>query len=126
MVSQKDGILYFGVYKTDKSGIYALGQVDSGDPIALILSKRFSTTDYSAHKPIGLFIHGSNYYGAYNDTDNLACRCESMNDPQGQARRLFLRFGKISGLLYKKRFDKSIYKRLSFSSRYSFESLHLF
>jgi len=81
MVSQKDGILYFGVYKTDKSGIYALGQVDSGDPIALILSKRFSTTDYSVHKPTGLFIHGSNYYAAYNDTDNLACRCESMNDP---------------------------------------------
>jgi len=81
MVSQKDGVLYFGVYKTDKTGIYALGQIDSNEPIALILSKRFLTTDYSGHKPTGLFIHGSNYYGAYNNSGALCSRCESMNSP---------------------------------------------
>lgn len=81
MVSQKDGILYFGVYKTDKTGIYALGQIDADAPIALILSKRFSTTAYAAHKPTGLLVHGSNYYGAYNDTTNKNSRCETMNSP---------------------------------------------
>lgn len=82
MVSQKDGILYFGVYKTDKTGIYALGQLDYNDPVALILSKRFSTTAYANHKPIALFIHGPNFYGAYNDNgSNLISRCESNNSP---------------------------------------------
>jgi len=81
MVSQKDGVLYFGVYKTDKTGIYALGQIDSNTPIALILSKRFLTTDYSAHKPTGLLIHGSNYYAAYDNSGALNSRCESMNSP---------------------------------------------
>jgi hypothetical protein len=82
MVSQKDGILYFGIYKTDKTGIYALGQIDSGDPIALILSKRFSTTDYANHKPIALLVHGPNYYGAYYDGSSaLISRCESNNSP---------------------------------------------
>jgi hypothetical protein len=82
MVAQKDGILYFGLYKTDKTGIYALGQIDANAPIALILSKRFSTTDYANHKPIALLIHGPNFYGAYNDTaGNLISRCESNNSP---------------------------------------------
>ena len=81
MLSQKDGILYFGLFKTDKTGIYALGQIDSDAPIALILSKRFLTTDYSAHKPTALLVHGSNYYGAYNDTTNMNSRCESNNSP---------------------------------------------
>ena len=81
MVSQKDGVLYFGIYKTDKTGIYALGQIDSDAPIALVLAKRFLTTDYSAHKPTGLFIHGSNFYGAYDNSGALCSRCESANSP---------------------------------------------
>jgi hypothetical protein len=82
MISQKDGILYFGVYKTDKTGIYALGQVDSDSPIALILSKRFDTSDYSKHIPTGLLIHGSNFYAAYDDNGTHEnSRCESNNSP---------------------------------------------
>ena len=81
MVSQKDGVLYFGIYKTDKTGIYALGQIDSDAPIALVLAKRFLTTDYSAHKPTGLLIHGSNFYGAYDNSGALCSRCESTNSP---------------------------------------------
>ena len=82
MVGTKDKILYFGLYKTDKTGIYALGQLDGDKPNALILSKRFSTGDYSTHKPIALMIQGSNYYSAYYDgSANVNARCESNNSP---------------------------------------------
>ncbi|OGZ57538.1 MAG: hypothetical protein A2728_00385 [Candidatus Spechtbacteria bacterium RIFCSPHIGHO2_01_FULL_38_11] len=82
MIGTKDKILYFGVYKTDKTGIYAIGQLDSNTPVALILSKRFHTTDYSAHTPTALFIHGPNYYGAFSDNGTeTAMRCESLNSP---------------------------------------------
>lgn len=82
MLSQKDGVLYFGVYKKDKTGIYALGQIDYNSPLALILSKRFYTTDYSKHKPIGLFIYGPNFYASFrDDTANKISRCETNNSP---------------------------------------------
>jgi len=78
----KEGILYFGLYKTDKTGIYALGQVDEGKPVALVLAKRFDTTDYSKHKPIALFISGANFYAAYDDNGTKKIsRCESNNSP---------------------------------------------
>lgn len=81
-VAKKDNILYFTLYKTDKTGIYALGQLDEGKPLALILSKRFHTTSYASHKPTSLFIHGTNYYGTFVDnTTNSHCRCESANSP---------------------------------------------
>lgn len=82
MIAEKDRILYFGVNKTDKTGVYALGKLDSDKPRALILSKRFNTTDYSLHKPTGLFILGPNFYGAYSDNGTATCvRCESRNTP---------------------------------------------
>src|SRR3990167_3796970 len=82
MVGEKDKILYFGLYKTDKTGIYALGQLDADKPNALILSKRFSTGDYSTHKPTALLIQGPNYYSAYYDgSANVNARCESNNSP---------------------------------------------
>lgn len=81
-VNTKDKILYFGLYKTDKSGIYAIGQLDSDKPVALILSKRFNTTDYSLHKPTALLIQGPNYYATYVDnTTQTPMRCESNNSP---------------------------------------------
>ena len=82
MIGTKDGILYFDVWKTDKSGIYALGQLDNDKPYALILSKRFATTDYSLHKPHGLLIQGSNYYASFLDnTTESNSRCETLNSP---------------------------------------------
>lgn len=81
-VCTKDKILYFGVFKTDKTGIYALGQLDDDKPQALLLSKRFSTTDYSLHKPTALFILGPNYYACYVDNGTAStARCESNNSP---------------------------------------------
>lgn len=81
-VAKKDNILYFGVFKTDKSGIYALGQLDSDKPEALILSKRFHTTDYSLHKPTAVFTQGPNFYAAFVDnTTASTMRCESNNSP---------------------------------------------
>ncbi len=82
MVAEKDKILYFAVYKTDKTGVYALGRLDSDKPRAFLLSKRFATTDYSLHVPTGLFILGPNYYGAYSDNGTASVvRCESNNTP---------------------------------------------
>lgn len=82
MVSQKDNILYFGLNKSDKTGIYALGQLDSKSPQALILSKRFATTNYANHASTALWIQGPNYYAAFDDNGTASnSRCESANSP---------------------------------------------
>lgn len=82
MVSQKDKILYFGLLKTDKTGVYAIGKLDNNSPTALILSKRFGTSDYSLHRPTSLYIQGPNYYGAFdNNGTETAVRCETNNSP---------------------------------------------
>lgn len=82
MVGIKDKILYFGLNKTDKSGMYALGQLDDDKPHALLLSKKFSTTTITNHKPTGLFILGPNFYAAYVDNTTASnARCESNNSP---------------------------------------------
>lgn len=81
MISTKDNVLYFGLNKTDKTGVYALGQLDDNKPFALILSKRYATSDYSSHSPTALLVHGPNYYGAYTDGAQKATRCESNNSP---------------------------------------------
>jgi len=81
-VAVKDKILYFGLNKTDKTGIYALGQLDSDKPTALALSKRFNTTDYSLHKPTALMIVGPNFYASYYDNGtSTTMRCETANSP---------------------------------------------
>lgn len=81
-VSQKDNILYFALYKTDKSGIYALGKIDDNKRWALVLAKRYHTSNYATHTPYSLFIHGPNYYGAFNDNGTVSnARCESNNSP---------------------------------------------
>lgn len=82
MLAPKENVLYFGLYKTDKTGIYAIGQLDEDKNYAVILSKRFHTTDYSAHKPTALYIQGPNFYAAYVDnTTASTMRCESKNSP---------------------------------------------
>lgn len=85
MVSQKDKILYFGLWKTDKTGIYALGKLDNDKPNAFLLSKRFEasgTSDYVNHKPLALHIQGPNYYAAFDVSGtNKISRCESNNTP---------------------------------------------
>lgn len=78
----KERILYFGLWKTDKTGIYGIGQIDSGKPTALILSKRFSTTDYSLHKPISLYTLGSNFFASFDDNGtNTSVACKTLNSP---------------------------------------------
>lgn len=78
----KERILYFGLWKTDKSGVYGIGQIDAGKPTALILSKRFATTDYSLHKPVALFILGANFFAAYDDNGtNTSVICKTLNSP---------------------------------------------
>lgn len=82
MIGEKDKILYFAVFKTDKTGIYALGRMDSDKPRAFFLSKRFATTSYATHSPTGFFLLGPNYYGAFSDNGTASTvRCESNNSP---------------------------------------------
>lgn len=82
IVAVKDKILYFGLYKTDKTGIYAIGNLDYDKTTALLLSKRFSTSNYALHAPTSLFIQGPNYYASFSDNGTMsAIRCESNNSP---------------------------------------------
>src|SRR3990167_5068327 len=82
MLSTKDKILYFGLYKTDKTGIFALGQLDGDKSTAVCLAKRFDTSDYSLHKPTSLLIQGSNFYASFDDNGAADhSRCESNNSP---------------------------------------------
>lgn len=90
MVGKKDNILYFSLWKTDKSGIYALGKVDSDKSDALILSKRFFTTSYSTHVPLSLKIHGPNFYNSYIDNGTYTCtRCMSNNSPSRSSNAVY-------------------------------------
>lgn len=82
MVGVKDKILYFGLYKTDKTGVYAIGQIDSDKPNALILSKRFATSSYASHAPTALLILGPNYFGSFSDNGTAtAVICKTLNSP---------------------------------------------
>jgi len=90
MVAEKDKILYFGLYKSDKTAVYALGRLDADKPRALCLSKRFATSDYSLHKPTALAIVGPNFYGAYDDNGTASTvRCETKNSPSRSANGIY-------------------------------------
>lgn len=92
-VSTKDGVLYFGVFKTDKSGIYAIGRIDDTKPFSMSLSKRFipsTTSAYSGHKPTGLLVHGPNFYAAYDDASTASVsKCETNNSPSRSSDALY-------------------------------------
>jgi len=89
-VATSGSFVYFGLMKTDKTGVYVVGQLDDDKPVALLLSKRFSTTDYSLHKPTALFISGPNYYGAFVDNGTASTvRCESSNAPSRSSQGIY-------------------------------------
>lgn len=90
MLATKDNVLYFGVWKTDKTGIYALGNMDPDKPTALVLAKRFDTTDYSLHKPVALYTQGPNFYASYDDNGAFKhARCETNNDPDRSSNAIY-------------------------------------
>lgn len=62
-----DDKFYFGLNKTDKTGIYAIGKLDYKYPIALWLAKRFNTTNYALHQPTAAFAIGQNFFASYSD-----------------------------------------------------------
>lgn len=90
MVATKDNVFYFGLYKTDKTGIYAIGTLDENKPTALILAKRFDTTNYSRHTPIALHTQGPNFYASYFDNGAFKhSRCESNNSPERSSQAVY-------------------------------------
>lgn len=86
----KDGILYFGLWKTDKTGLYAMGQAISKNPVALILSRRFDTSSYATHKPQAANAFGPNIYASFDDngTADLA-RLEGNNSPNRSSNAVY-------------------------------------
>jgi hypothetical protein len=90
MVHAKENVLYFGLFKTDKSGLYALGRLDSDKPEAYILSKRFHTTSYATHSPTGGLIQGANFYAAFSDNGTAStARCETLNSPDRSSNAVY-------------------------------------
>lgn len=78
----KDNIMYFAVNKTDKTGLYAIGQVDAQAPAALILAKRFHTTDYSNHTAYSASAIGPNWFAGFDDDGTArAMKLEDLNFP---------------------------------------------
>ena len=56
----------FGVLRTEKSGLYQLGQFDPASPFALVLAKKFrSTTADSTDKPYAAIAAGPNIYASH-------------------------------------------------------------
>lgn len=86
-----DNVLYFGLWKTDKSGIYALAYADDekNNPLALTLAKRFipsTTSPYTGHRPIAMASVGPNIFASYFDAaagiaDYQCSRVEENNSP---------------------------------------------
>jgi hypothetical protein len=90
MMATKDNVLYFGLYKTDKTGVYAIGNLDEDKPTALVLAKRFDSTDYSRHIPIALHTQGPNFYASYEDNGAFKhARCESNNSPDRSSQAVY-------------------------------------
>lgn len=82
----KDNVVYFGLWKTDKPGLYALGQTSQRTPLALVLSRRFDTTDYSNHRPVAATSVGPNFFAGFFDDnaspdDYVSVRIEGNNSP---------------------------------------------
>lgn len=78
--SIKDDIIYFGINKSDKTGIFALGQIDNDKNYSFYLAKRFATSSYALHVMSGLFIQGPNFYGAFVDNGTVSnSRCMTLN-----------------------------------------------
>lgn len=77
-----ENLLYFGIYKTDTTGLYALGQLSEDKPAALILAKRFSATDYSLHTPYAALATGPNFYASFDDNGTKSvAKLEGNNSP---------------------------------------------
>jgi hypothetical protein len=86
----KDNIMYFGLWKTDKTGLYALGQVDDQAPVALILAKRFGTSNYALHRPHAAIAAGQNFYGAYlDDATDKVVNCFDGSSPSRSSQALY-------------------------------------
>ena len=90
----KDNVVYFGLWKTDKPGLYALGQTNQRTPLALVLSRRFDTTDYSNHRPVAATSVGPNFFAGFFDDnaspdDYVSVRIEGNNSPTRSSNAIY-------------------------------------
>lgn len=64
--------IFFGLWKTDKTGLYQLGRFDVESGFALLLGKRFSTSSYSAQIPYAAIGAGPNMYVSFDENGTSA------------------------------------------------------
>lgn len=81
----QNGVLNFGLYKTDKSGLYQFGKLDTAVGLltsndsgyAILLGRRFHTSSYALHIPNAAIAAGSNVYANFMDNGTAAsCKVE--------------------------------------------------
>ncbi len=85
----KDDVLYFALWKLDKTAIYAFGQLDVKMPFALWLAKRFSTADYSAMVPFATYCFGAKIFASFQtgySTEGNAATNATFCDPATASR----------------------------------------
>ena len=86
----KNDILYFALWKTDKTAIYALGQLNDNSPFALWLAKRFDAShNYSNIIPYAAHSFGNKIFSAYQyglTTQGNNITLQSFCDPLTAAR----------------------------------------
>ena len=77
-----DDKMYFALNKTDKPGLYSVGQVTTEAPYALFLAKRFHTSTYVNHTPYAAFSTGPNMYLSFDDNGTASvAKLEGNNSP---------------------------------------------
>jgi hypothetical protein len=89
-VFTKDGVLYFGLNRNDKTGLYALGRPFDGAPLALTLAKRCNTTDYTKHIIHTATSVGPNWFLTYDDDGtHKSMRIEENNSPTRSSNAIY-------------------------------------
>lgn len=95
----KNNITYFGLARTiadNDSGLYALGRVRDDKPLALVLSKRYTTTNAVAaksHTPLAAIPVGPNIYASFiegaSTRANTVVRTEENNSPTRSSNAIY-------------------------------------
>jgi hypothetical protein len=85
-------VLYFAICKTDKSGLYAIAQLDPTKPYAFWLAKRFNSTNYANHTPVCAAVYGNIFTGSYVDSNSGAHTMTAMQCNPATANRSSLAF----------------------------------
>lgn len=86
----KDNILHFGLWRTDTSGMYSIGRTTEDSPLALVLGRRFDTSDYASHTPTAANAFGPNIFVSFDDNGTADTRrIEGNNSPTRSSNSIY-------------------------------------